>query len=88
MATLMKVELAKEVAKKANVSQEVAKTVIDATIESIKEHIAADDKITLKEFGRFEKRHRAEKSITNILDGGKQTLPAYDVLGFKSVVRF
>lgn len=62
---MQKTDFVKKVAEKAQVSQKVAKEVVDASLDVITEALAAGEKVTLTGFGTFEVRSRQAREGVN-----------------------
>ena len=79
-----KQELVKIVAEKSEVSQKVAATVLDNTLEAIVEAVAKADRVQLIGFGTFESRHREARTGRNPLTKEEMLIPASDTPVFKA----
>jgi DNA-binding protein HU-beta len=79
-----KTELVKKIAEKAEVSQAQAKSVLEATLESVKEALQAGDAVQLIGFGTFSVAERAARTGKNPRTGEKITIPAKKVAKFKA----
>ena len=79
-----KTELVKKIAEKAEISQAQAKSVLEATLESVKEALQGGDSVQLIGFGTFEVRARAAKEGRNPKTGEKMTIKASKVPAFKA----
>ncbi|ACB51095.1 MULTISPECIES: HU family DNA-binding protein [Cyanophyceae] len=77
-------ELIDAVANKAEVTKKQAETVISATIETIMEAVAGDDKVTLVGFGSFEARDRKAREGRNPKTNEKMSIPATKVPAFSA----
>lgn len=76
---LTKIDMAKELASKIDfVNQEQAKTIIDTFLDDIISNIASGKKIQFKDFGSFEKKHRAATSGRNPKTGEAIDIAARD----------
>ena len=62
---MQKSELIAAVAKKSNVSQAQAATVVNNVLEAVVDALKAGDKVTLTGFGTFEVRKTAARTGTN-----------------------
>ncbi len=79
-----KTELVKKIAEKANVSQAEAKTVLEATLESVKEALKAGDAVQLIGFGTFSVTERAARTGKNPRTGEQIKIAAKKVAKFKA----
>ncbi|MGK7880211.1 MAG: HU family DNA-binding protein [Crocosphaera sp.] len=83
-----KSELIDAVADKAEVTKKQADMVISATIETIMEAVAGDDKVTLVGFGSFESRDRKAREGRNPKTNEKMHIPATKVPAFSAGKKF
>ena len=77
-------ELIDTVANKADVTKKQADSIISATIETIMEAVAGDDKVTLVGFGSFEARNRKAREGRNPKTNEKMSIPATKVPAFSA----
>ncbi len=77
-------ELVDAVAEKANVTKKEADAIISATIETIMESVAGDDKVTLVGFGSFEPRLRKAREGRNPKTNEKMIIPETTVPAFSA----
>lgn len=77
-------ELIDTVANKADVTKKQADSIISATIETIMEAVAGDDKVTLVGFGSFEARNRKAREGRNPKTNEKMNIPATKVPAFSA----
>ncbi len=78
-----KLDLARDVAEKAALTQKDASKAVDAIIESISEELAKGEKVTLVGFGTFRVVDCARTTGVNPATGEKLEIPARKVLRFK-----
>ena len=57
--------LVTEVAKRTGLSKAEVGRVVDATIDSIREAVVRGDRVTLADFGTFERKHRNQRIARN-----------------------
>ena len=63
----------------------LVRTILERSIDKIKETIEHNGRVSIKGFGRFEKRHRNARTGRNPQDPSKSIeIAAKDYLGFKS----
>lgn len=79
-----KKEIVKEIAEAMNISQTLAKEVVQRTLDSIVDGIVVDGRIELRKFGVFEVRERASKRWRNPSTGVSMQLPSKMVVTFKA----
>ena len=83
-----KSELIDAVANKAEVTKKQAEMVISATIDTIMEAVASDDKVTLVGFGSFESRDRKAREGRNPKTNEKMNIPPTKVPAFSAGKKF
>jgi DNA-binding protein HU-beta len=57
--------LVAEVAKRTGLSKAEVGRVVDATIDTIRDSVVAGERVTLADFGTFERRHRNQRIARN-----------------------
>ena len=80
---MTKAEIVNEVAKATGIEKVTVQTVIEASMESIKDSIVKGNPVYLRGFGSFIIKHRAEKAARNITKKTTITIPAHDIPAFK-----
>ena len=78
-----KLELIEKVSSKAEITKAEATKVVNATLESITEGLAADGKVVLVGFGSFETRSRTARTGRNPRTGEAIKIAASRVPAFK-----
>jgi DNA-binding protein HU-beta len=81
---MQKTDFVKKVAEKAQVSQKVAKEVVDASLDVITEALTAGEKVTLTGFGTFEVRSRQAREGVNPQTRAKIQIPETKTPGFSA----
>lgn len=81
---MTKAELVKKIAEKADFTNAQAKTALDATVEAIKDALAAGEKVQLVGFGTFAVTERPAREGVNPSNGQKITIAAKKVAKFKA----
>ena len=81
---MSKQELVELIAEKAGLSKADAARALDATMESIKEGLKKEGKVTLVGFGTFEAKKREAREGRNPLTGEKVQIAAKVVPSFKA----
>ncbi|WP_017305638.1 HU family DNA-binding protein [Spirulina subsalsa] len=77
-------ELVDEVAKKTSLTKKQIDAVISATVDTIMDAVAEDDKVTLVGFGSFESRDRKAREGRNPKTGEKMEIKATKVPAFSA----
>lgn len=80
---MTKTDLINEIAAKASLTKVQAKAALDATLESISQALANDDKIQLIGFGTFAVVEKPERTGRNPRTKETITIPARKVVKFK-----
>ena len=88
MVTYMKTDMVKTIAAANNIPEKKVNIVISAALDYIKDKVQEGNRVTLKEFGRFERRIRP--AYIGIIPGKSDPvkIPSYSVLGFKSACNY
>jgi len=73
---MTKAELVAKIAEKAGLSKKDAEAALNAFMDSVKEALAAGEKVSLVGFGTFEVVQRAERKGRNPQTGEEITIPA------------
>lgn len=85
---MTKAEIIREVSQLTHVDIEVAESVIQAFISSVKDSLAGGRNVYLRGFGSFEVRKRAAKVGRNVKEGTSVLIPERRVPVFKPCERF
>lgn len=85
---MTKAELAREIAQKTGLQIKEVTAVLESFFETVKTQIINDDRVTLRGFGSFMMRHRAERKARNIQKGTEVIIPAKDIPTFKASSQF
>ncbi len=80
---MTKAHLIAKIAEKADITKTEAEKVVNACLESIKEILQSDQKLTLTGFGTFEVVERKERKGRNPQTGEEIVIPATKVVKFK-----
>ena len=80
---MTKADIVNEVAKSTGIEKTTVQTVLEASMESIKESLSNGEPVYLRGFGSFIIKHRAEKAARNITRNTTMTIPAHDIPAFK-----
>ena len=85
---MTKAEIINEVAKATGIEKVTVQSVLEASIESIKNSMINGNAVFLRGFGSFIIKHRAEKAARNITKNTTITIPAHDIPAFKPAKSF
>lgn len=85
---MTKAELAREIAQMTGLQIKEVTAVLESFFETVKTQIINDDRVTLRGFGSFMMRHRAERKARNIQKGTEVIIPAKDIPTFKASSQF
>jgi len=80
---MTKAEIVNEVAKATGIEKVAVQTVLEASMECIKDSIIKGNPVYLRGFGSFIIKHRAQKAARNITKRTTLTIPAHDIPAFK-----
>ena len=80
---MTKADIVNEVAKATGIEKTTVQTVLEASMDSIKDSLAKGQPVYLRGFGSFIMKHRAEKAARNITRNTTMTIPAHDIPAFK-----
>ena len=85
---MTKAEIVNEVAKATGLEKVAVQSVLEASMESIKNSIIKGEPVYLRGFGSFIIKHRAQKAARNITKKTTMTIPAHDIPAFKPAKSF
>ena len=80
---MTKADIVNEVAKATGIEKTTVQTVLEASMDSIKESLAKGQPVYLRGFGSFIIKRRSEKAARNIPRNTTMTIPAHDIPAFK-----
>ena len=80
---MTKADIVNEVAKATVIEKTTVQTVLEASMDSIKDSLAKGQPVYLRGFGSFIIKPRAEKAARNITRNTTMTIPAHDIPAFK-----
>ena len=80
---MVKTEFIKVMADKAGITQEEAKVAFDAFVETLKDVLPEERKVTLAGFGNFELKKSEKKVAMNPKTGEKIEVEEHDIPNFK-----
>ena len=85
---MTKADIVNEVANATGIEKTTVQTVLEASMDSIKDSLAKGQPVYLRGFGSFIIKHRAEKAARNITRNTTMTIPAHDIPAFKPAKAF
>ena len=85
---MTKAEIVVEVAEQTGVARKDVATVVEAMMETIKNHMVAKENVYLRGFGSFIVKHRAQKTARNISKNTTLVIEAHDLPAFKPAKSF
>lgn len=85
---MTKAEIVNEVAKATGLEKVAVQSVIEASMDSIKNSLIKGEPVYLRGFGSFIIKHRAQKAARNITKKTTMTIPAHDIPAFKPAKSF
>ncbi len=80
---MTKAEIISEVAMATGLSKREVTAVVEAFMESVKNHLLKRESVFLRGFGSFIIKHRAAKTARNISKNTTITIAAHDLPSFK-----
>lgn len=80
---MTKADIVNEVAKATGIEKVAVQTVLEASIDCIKESVIKRNPVYIRGFGSFIIKHRAQKAARNITKETTITIPAHDIPAFK-----
>lgn len=81
---MTKADLARSIAKKHNLTQKEAVSVVDAVLETITDALAQGEKVELRGFGSFAAKNRPARTARNPKTGEKVYVPPKVTPAFKA----
>ena len=81
---MTKADLARSIAKKHNLTQKEAVSVVDAVLETITDALAQGDKVELRGFGSFAVKNRPARTARNPKTGERVSVPPKVTPAFKA----
>lgn len=85
---MTKTEIVSQIAEKTGVSRKEVAIVVESFMETVKESLLNREHISLRGFGSFIIKHRAEKTARNITKNTTITIAAHDLPCFKPAKAF
>lgn len=85
---MTKAEIVTEIAAKTGVEKQVVMQVVEGMMETIKASMINGDEVSLRGFGSFIIKHRAEKTARNISKNTTMIIPAHNIPAFRPAKSF
>ena len=85
---MTKTEIVSQIAEKTGVSRKEVAIVVESFMETVKESLLNREHISLRGFGSFIIKNRAEKTARNIQKNTTVTIAAHDFPSFKPAKEF
>lgn len=85
---MTKAELSKKISKETGLQIKDVTLILEEFFSTVKEQIIKGERITIRGFGTFKMKHRAEKKAQNITKGTAVIIPAKDIPSFKASKQF
>lgn len=85
---MTKIEIIEKMAIVAGITKRQATAALDAALIEIRNSVANNEDVFIRNFGTFKKIHRGEKVARNIKTGEKIIVPAHDIPVFKPSKQF
>ncbi len=85
---MTKADIVARIAQQTGVEKAVAKTVVEAFMETVKDSMVAGNEVFLRGFGSFIIKKRAKKVARNISKNTTIVIPAHSVPAFKPAKTF
>jgi len=79
---MTKAELCRAIAQKTGLQIKETTEVLEAFIDIVQSELTKGEKVTLRGFGTFKKKHRPERKARNLSNGTEVVVPARDVVHF------
>ena len=80
---MTKAEIVNEVAKATGIEKTTVLRVVEEFMECVKDSLSKGNPVSLRGFGSFIIKHRAEKAARNITKNTTMTIPAHNIPSFK-----
>jgi len=85
---MTKAEIVTDIVAKTGLDKNDVQNIVEAFMESIKDHMCKGDNVYLRGFGSFVVKKRAEKKGRNILKNTTIVIPAHYIPSFKPAKTF
>lgn len=85
---MTKAELVKEISQTTGTDSVTILSVIESFMSEVKSSLEREDEVTLRSFGTFCLKHRAEKVARNLSLNTSMVIPEHDIPSFKPSTEF
>lgn len=85
---MTKSEIIKGISERTGIEREVATKVVEAFALEIKDALLSGNNVSMRGFGTFYLKHRAEKTARNMQANTTIIVPAHDIAAFKPAKEF
>lgn len=85
---MTKADLVQEISDKTGISRDVVLRIVEDFMVEVKNSLQKGDEVTLRGFGGFFLKHRAEKTARNISLNTTMIVPEHDIPAFKPAKEF
>lgn len=85
---MTKADIVARIARETGIEKEVAMSIVEAFMATVKESVIAGDSVYLRGFGSFIVKQRAMKVARNISENTTIVIPAHPVPAFKPAKMF
>ena len=85
---MTKADLVNSISSKTGVDKVTALVILESFMEEVKNTVSRGEEVTLRGFGSFLIKHRAEKTARNISKNTSVVVPAHDIPSFKPSKEF
>ena len=85
---MTKADLVNSISSKTGVDKVSALVILESFMEEVKNSVSRGEEVTLRGFGSFLIKHRAEKTARNISKNTSVVVPAHDIPSFKPSKEF
>ena len=85
---MTKTEIVNQISENTGISKKEVAIVVESFMKTVKESLLNKEHISLRGFGNFIIKHRAEKTARNIQKSTTVIIPAHDYPSFKPAKEF
>lgn len=85
---MTKAELVQEISSKTGIAREEVLRIVESFMIEVKGSLQKGEEVTLRGFGGFFLKHRAEKTARNITLNTTMIVPEHDIPAFKPAKEF
>lgn len=85
---MTKSDIVKGIAKRTGIEREAVLAVVEAFALEVKDALISGNNVSMRGFGTFYLKHRAEKTARNMQANTTLIVPAHDIAAFKPAKEF